>query len=783
MIGGIVGMKDFLTTKGNFVKDGVRIDLSLAFPNDAKLWRPGGALDQLDAHLLKPTMKDSNAVFRKSTRRVYATNEFLAQGSKNPINTIVIRPHSQQNIFVEFGFQRVAETAGHVFNVYVRAGHVSVSTEGYPPLIGDPKDETWAISFIKDDYYFDNFPKGVFTHKYGPEDHPAGPQATPAGQAHQVTLSYDQPSKWSNNQLRLVKNAFWKALRSAGFKDKTALFEIHPQVALYFARADHVYPQESTWANIREFLNFYFGENNPSIFDRWLAYFEAGFTKHEVGAYLVEGRIQGQRLAFFEEYDVFSEAGRVPTMAQTRKFYREMQLAFEALQALLKRKGVDAAQEFLGLKVMAIIGSLDLPGTRDVRDMNGQGKARNPLSYKGVPEGDDFDLLRSVLYRAQRNFAKAHPDIPYSTDAEIAAANAQFFANLFFHGPDGTIPYQHARDSPKSIPKWNFSNIPVLGWVDSAGTVHDEMIYVIVEAVRQAIVRATRSQTILGMEVTPATTRYAMDALSMLPALQAALESMLRDPKYRSRAGDAGYKIDPAAANLLGCFFTDEVENAIFTEIMKPLKAIFDHFTGVGAYYTTDILRTELLRSNTQKSFGSKLAAIMLNAIYEKGTKGHSASYFKAAVMVRLLMAAMHAGYERSLALLLQTNGLVQVGDRWRGPDGYEYFEVADGKGGPRMLCRAYQGELGLLHQGIEIFLDARLDGELSDYTCPASATGHLETGDTSSDKTKWGLKEAIDRAAPDQKMNAYQQWLAAHPRLKTKYLDEFYTHYAYPTT
>ncbi len=115
---------------------------------------------------------------------------------------------------------------------------------------------------------------------------------------------------------------------------------------------------------------------------------------------------------------------------------------------------------------------------------------------------------------------------------------------------------------------------------------------------------------------------------------------------------------------------------------------------------------------------------------------------------------------------------------------GYEYFEVIDLENKhERLLCRARIGGQGALIEGIEVFLNARVEGTspdcVPDPDYPATATGHLETGN----KDDPGLKEAIGSAG--DKLSAYRQWLAAPGRriIKTKYLDEFYTHYAHPTT
>ncbi|MEX2681102.1 MAG: hypothetical protein Q6373_005850, partial [Candidatus Sigynarchaeota archaeon] len=570
-------------------------------------------------------MNDERATFCLN-RRIYQSNTFSLAGSTKTIDTIVIRPHSMSNIFVEFGFEHAigggVDDLGyihpdHIFNVYVRVGQVSLAAgTNYPPLTADGG---YIISY--DNVLFDNFPAGTFKKTYESENHAAGLEAAPAGSPHQVTLSYDQPSSWSTKQLNSVMKSFWKALRSVRFNGKANLFEIHPQLALYFARADHVYPKEDTITNVRELLDLLFTEEMIPIFSHYTAVLEAGMDPH---ATRVKGNIRGRKLPFFGKlFDVWAEKSKVPTMAQTAKFYREFQLAYEYVQDYLKKDGNAMAREFLGINVMTIIGAFKQEG---VRGLIGMVSDNNPRLRSSVPQKPAFDYFRSVLARAIRNFAKAK-GLKYETEAQIANVNADFVENLFWHAPDpDTGQYIIPREAPKkpvTRKSSSYSNIPVLGWIETKGTgqqvYHDEMVFVIIEGARQAIARATRPVIVAGHEITPLTAKNKLAALDELKHLEEKLADMVKNPmKYNllSKAKDSGYEVDPTHGDGEGSFLTDAVIKALYGEIAKPLKALFEGMPAVMKYFDYHML-VSYTKHREAQYFGAKLFGIMLDALWD----------------------------------------------------------------------------------------------------------------------------------------------------------------------
>ncbi len=232
------------------------------------------------------------------------------------------------------------------------------------------------------------------------------------------------------------------------------------------------------------------------------------------------------------------------------------------------------------------------------------------------------------------------------------------------------------------------------------------------------------------------------------------------------KAKDATDVSMPSWADHEGFFMQGQLLDMVYKILMEVPAALFDGILPAG-YFQQDVDKAfgEYGSAYVQK-LAANLPEIFLNSGYVFGDKGDER------VLERLLQFVRGAGADRYLQLLLEANGLKKVGKSWYSEyDGYEYFEVNDGKGGPTMLCRVYRGDVKVLHQGIEIFLDARTDGvppnQVPDPNYTAKSSGTL--GDLQA--------KVIDRAS-------YLQWLAAHPRrIRTKYLDEFYTHYAYPAT
>jgi hypothetical protein len=365
--------------------------------------------------------------------------------------------------------------------------------------------------------------------------------------------------------------------------------------------------------------------------------------------------------------------------------------------------------------------------------------------------------MRSVIYRASQKYAEIE-GIKYDTPAEKQAADKAFIEALLWHDNTGVVPQFRKEDGDfQSL----YTNI---------GTLSEAMVFVIVEGVRQSIERATRDQFISGMQFTPAMKKYYIDAYEELNDLQAKLLEIVRNPEgWMVKASACGHRVPIHSRDESALFLTEALSERILELVMEPLKVLFTDFPVIGRnFVASDLLKDKMYRHNNLNSLQGMLFLLMLNTIWKTGVT-HPAGdeiFSHIHAMERVLQATLGVGYDVALQRLLKANGLIRIGSSWRGPDGYDYFEVSDGKSDKTILCRVYHGEMGVIFKGIEIFMAAELDGEVPNPAYPATSTGTL--GDLQA--------KAID-------LPSYQQWLAAHPRIRTKYLDEFYTHYAYPTT
>ncbi|MBN2153622.1 MAG: hypothetical protein JW839_19355 [Candidatus Lokiarchaeota archaeon] len=763
LLAGIIGIQNF--PGDAFAADGVRIDLSMVFPSDADL---SSALNQFDEHLLNPALSDQYRTFGY-TRRVFQANTFTPAGDGTPVKTIVLKPHSGSDIFVEFGFQQVGVAGSHSFNVFSRVGRVHLNPDtGKPTLVVAP--DIYNVDWRRSDgMLFDNFPAGTFAGPglLAPEEHAPGPQTTPAGKPHQVTLSYSQ-STGSTRDLLGIAQAFYRSLRpdqrgtSATFKNPTPLGDISRQLDLYFAKVDHSYPRAMKPSNVREFLHEQARDRKAAIFTPQTQQLEGGFPASK-------SDLKFQRsIKLDRDISVYIDKGfRDPTKAELDCIRKQWEDGRKQIDSLVD-SARGAMEGFLGVRLFKALGILqgagNLAGGQTlVTWLDGANLARE--TGHPLPAGSEYEYLQPVINNAVKRYAQRN-GLAYATDAQIQEANKKFVQDLLWHANDGSVP---------TVPGTSQQAIlPVLG---------EAMVLLLVEGVRQAIEEATGVQTILGMEFSPATLRYKMEALDRLGALEGTLLGLMVAGN-KMRAGDAhpGLNANPAIADQEGFIIHAKgtLAKAVLSAMQEPLKALFEHLPdGAGDIFATDCFDRQASDAAITAFASERLPNILLNSL-PKGGMGTATTFL---YLERLLQAVMKTGYTRSLEMLLGANGLEQVGERWTGPDGYEYFEVSDGKG-ERMLCRAYKGEMGVLYEGIEVFLDARTEGEVPDPDYPATATGFLHTVNKGQYNEIEGLQDVVDAATTQEgKMNAYRQWLASHARLKTKFLDEFYTHYAYPTS
>jgi hypothetical protein len=741
------------------------------------LWSTG-ALDQLDQHLLDPKMSDDARKFG-GTRRVYQANTFTPTDVNSPaVKTIVLRPHSQSDICVEFGFQQTIG-AGHYFNVYARIGHVDMDSDtGAPPSLESETDRyriDWGTP-ENPDLLFDNFPDGSFhipSENPGFTDlhHDAGAHATASPQ---VTLSYDHPATTTRAECYEIAKAFYRSLRpnyggqSTGFKNKLALDDISPQLALYFAKADHVYPVVQTRSNQMAFLREYLEDSDVRVFSAITLEDEAGF---EDGSIFYDENAGIDRLPLSP--DTFNALIHLVDLGggitQADKALAERLLSDARKSATILDSGKEAVREFLGIKLFGAIGVIKeiFKGREKVGSLAswlGRGKATGAIG-KAIPAGPEYDYLRSIFSPAVKQYARIM-GMQYGTPQEIEAANLAFLDDLLFHKADGKTPLDA---------NWHYYNIPVLS---------DAMILLLYEGVRTAIKRAVATQVVLGMEITPATKRYYLEALDILKGLPAALQA-LRTPGNLMSLGQAYPDTFPADIAGQQGYILDAngiLAEKVLAAIQLPLEALFkklpgdlSHFFDAKGLFNSDT-RNMLVTHFAEDAIGN----VMLNAL----PMGDRMLYRKTLIVKRLMEAVANTGFERGMGMLLRANGLKQVGTTWTSPDGYVYFEVIEARPGgstEKLLCRVYQGAAGVLWEGIEIFLNARVDGvapdQVPDPDSPATTTGHLDGVD--------GLRATYNAAPLDQKRAAYQDWLAspAHAHFRTRHLDEFYTHFVYPPT
>ncbi|MEX2755413.1 MAG: hypothetical protein Q6365_008440 [Candidatus Sigynarchaeota archaeon] len=492
-----------------------------------------------------------------------------------------------------------------------------------------------------------------------------------------------------------------------------------------------------------------------------------GFSASAAFRYLGgPGRLEGAKVDYLADVSYYIDImDMTPTYEQTVDFRRELHAAFTDYVKKFKDDSLLEARAIRGYDILSMVMRVAKPSHAGLGDsISTYLNKRDPYRMNGVIDPARAPYLHQVVDGALARYCKEklHQDLATMSPQQQQDARVRFIAGLLWHD-NGAIPKHTKRDAAGRVTGAYSVNLPVLS---------EAMIYFLSEGMRRVIENTCRDRDILGEKVTPATAKNRLRACEALKAMEDALRALLAHrPDLQMKAKDATDVSMPAWADHEGFFMQGALLKAVYDELMKVPAALFEGIFPAG-YFVQDV---DLAFGEYGRAYDVKLAEnlpdILLNSGYVFGDKGNQR------IFERLLQVVRGAGGKRYLELLLAANGLHKVGASWMPDfDGYEYFEVADAKGGPRMLCRVYRGDVTVLHQGIEIFLDARLDGELPDYTCPASATGHLDGPD--------GLKTGVEaKASAVERMDAYRQWLAMHQKFRTKYLDEFYTHYAYPTS
>jgi len=443
--------------------------------------------------------------------------------------------------------------------------------------------------------------------------------------------------------------------------------------------------------------------------------------------------------------DMADQVLKAKQILQMRKFEQKLLVAYKVYVNKFEKGAAVEARQILGHDILSMVMKKAMPVKiglgRGLQNVFGH---ESPYSASSVIGPQDW-YLKGLVDAAYARFSQAYP----------GTTMKQFIANLYWHD-NGKIPED---------PYKNSYDLPVLS---------REMIYLLSEGLRRAIDTACKDREILGQKVTPPTALRHEKAYAALQKMENRLLDMLAHPELKTKAKDVvSSKQSLAWLDHEGFFFVGDLLKAVHVEMMEVMATLFDGLIE-RSEFINNMPVSDVFTDRRYRDLGHLLPSVMFDTGRVKGQWNNVYLLER----LRQVIRGSRVSPEGYLDALLSTNKLKKVGASWRSEfDGYEYFEVTDGKSDKRMLCRVYRGAVDVLHQGIDIFLDAQLDGEVPNPNYPASATGDLDGKD--------GLRTDLKKALPGEEIDAYRQWLAAPGRrfIKTKYLDEFYTHYAYPTS
>jgi len=391
--------------------------------------------------------------------------------------------------------------------------------------------------------------------------------------------------------------------------------------------------------------------------------------------------------------------------------------------------------------------------------------------------------LRDVMDTAFALYLKDHPGTSLS--------QKDFILGLFWKG-----------DGPStSIPKRNgvATLVPVLSETSK---------YMILAEIDSLINAMTQSGRLGNHIIETAALRNKAKAIEARELVKQELDRILADPSnpdYTMSAketkigfdssldGERAFFLTMKRAIGKGPFSVSSLGIYLMNLFQMPIKELLSGpntrniQSQFGVFYNEEGQGIRFRSMSNDADLGKAFVAIRLNALYETAN-GIGFEIDRYAPIEKLVNLIRGTDYNHDLGKLLAWNGLVEVqGSRIYTRDGYVYFEVKDPENpsARSVLCRVYQGSMGTLAKGIELFVDARADGNLpnspADPNHPVTDTGHIYDipPTVQGGPTIYGLRSVIERLPVDatdvEYFAALNNWLSGKERITTTRLDSFY--------